>query len=228
MGGGFNWWVAEAWQEGPIHLFSWVVWVIGSIVLHELAHGWTAIRLGDRTPIETGHMTWNPLVHMGQTSLIMFAIVGIAWGQMPVNPARLRGRHADAMVSAAGPVMNLTLFGFALLGTALTAINGKPLGDAAYPLFVFFLTGAWLNIALALFNLLPVPPLDGSRILASLWPPSARVWQSQHGQVAGLIAFGALFFFGGQYIYGAAMQVTVRALIAVLDLLGFHGVPPTP
>lgn len=54
--------------------------VIFSITLHELAHGWAAIWQGDRTPIETGHMTWNPLVHMGWASLLMFAIVGIAWG----------------------------------------------------------------------------------------------------------------------------------------------------
>src|SRR5262249_8984123 len=106
---GFNWWVAEIWNQSPVLLVSWIVWVIGSIVLHELAHGWAALWCGDRTPIETGHMTWNPLVHMGQMSLLMFALVGIAWGQMPVDPSRFRGRYDDAKVALAGPLMNLAL-----------------------------------------------------------------------------------------------------------------------
>lgn len=104
-----RWWVSAYWEADPALLVSWVFWVIVSIVLHELAHGWVAIRLGDRTPIETGRMTWNPLVHMGQTSLIVFALVGIAWGMMPVNPSSLRGRYGDAWVSLAGPAMNLAL-----------------------------------------------------------------------------------------------------------------------
>ena len=80
-----GWWVTDALSVSPVLLISWVVWVIGSIVLHELAHGWAAISRGDRTPIERGHMTWNPLIHMGGMSLLVFAVVGIAWGMMPVN-----------------------------------------------------------------------------------------------------------------------------------------------
>ena len=59
-----DWWVAELLRDSPMLLASWVVWVIGSIVLHELAHGWAAIRQGDDTPRALGHMTWNPIVHM--------------------------------------------------------------------------------------------------------------------------------------------------------------------
>jgi Zn-dependent protease len=228
MGSGFNWWVAQAWEQGPIYLISWVVWVIGSIVLHELAHGWTALRLGDRTPIETGHMTWNPLVHMGQTSLIAFALLGIAWGQMPVDRTRLRGRHGDAMVSAAGPIMNLWLFVLALIGAALALKTRSLAGDRAHDAFVFFFTGAWLNVALALFNLLPVPPLDGSRILASFFPGYARIWQREGSQAVGLVAFGLLFFFGGRYIFGFAAEITIRALGTLTGLLGSGGPPPAP
>src|SRR5687768_7769180 len=84
MGG--SWWVTEALAAGgPVYVYSWVVIVVGSIVLHELGHGWMAIRLGDRTPLETGHMTWNPVVHMGMYSLVVFALIGIAWGMMPVD-----------------------------------------------------------------------------------------------------------------------------------------------
>jgi Zn-dependent protease len=227
MGTGLHWWVADAWQQGPIHLFSWVVWVIGSIVLHELAHGWTAMRLGDRTPAETGHMTWNPVVHMGQMSLIVFAVMGIAWGMMPVNYSRMRGRHADAMVAAAGPVMNLWLFAFALGGAAVTIMMAEPLGQVAYPLSVFFITGAWLNIALAMFNLLPVPPLDGSTVLGSFFPGFAHLWRSEQGTPVGLIAFALVFYFGSSYIFDGAMHITLQALVTVLSLLG-HAGGPTP
>jgi Zn-dependent protease len=217
---GANWWVADAWQQGPVVLVSWVVWVIGSIVLHELAHGWTAIRLGDRTPIETGHMTWNPLVHMGQMSLLMFALVGIAWGAMPVDRYRLRGRYGDAIVSFAGPAMNLLLFGIALMAAAVVAMNlrrlGDPLGDN---LFQFFITGAYLNLALMIFNLLPVPPLDGSRILADLYPPFARLWSGQNAAVVSMIAFVAVFFFAGRVVFGFADQLTANAIVALVRLL---------
>ncbi|VAX40844.1 hypothetical protein MNBD_PLANCTO03-1356, partial [hydrothermal vent metagenome] len=88
MGGG--WWVEVYWQQDKVLLVSWVFWLFVSIVLHELAHGFAAIRCGDRTPIELGHMTPNPLVHMGPASLIAFALFGLAWGSMPVNPSRFR------------------------------------------------------------------------------------------------------------------------------------------
>ena len=78
-------------------------------MLHELAHGWAAIWLGDQTPVRQGRMTGNPLVHMGPWSLLMLAVAGIAWGQMPIDRTRLRGRHGEAIVAAAGPAMNVLL-----------------------------------------------------------------------------------------------------------------------
>jgi hypothetical protein len=83
-----GWGFAELWEMRPMLAVAWAVWVIASVCLHELSHGVAAIKLGDNTPIYTGHMTWNPLVHMGRMSLIMFALVGLAWGMMPVTPSR--------------------------------------------------------------------------------------------------------------------------------------------
>ncbi len=119
MGGG--WWISDILSNpsinGQVWVVSWAVWVIFSICLHELAHGWVAIKLGDDTPRLAGHMTWNPLVHMGPYSLLMFVVIGIAWGAMPINPSRLRGKYAEAMVALAGPLTNL---GLAIIG--LTAL----------------------------------------------------------------------------------------------------------
>ena len=221
-----GWWVAEALESSPVLLVSWVVWVIGSIILHELAHGWMAIRLGDRTPIETGHMTWNPLVHMGGMSLIVFAVIGIAWGAMPVNPTRLRGRHADALVSFAGPAMNLSL---AIVAVVLLALWVAVAGGYWFPVNVpdtlfgnvqtFLRIGAVINVVLMLFNLLPVPPLDGSRIVASFHPPYARMFQTERGELLGLGLFVAIFFFGAGMIFDTAGTAVAVALDALLGIL---------
>lgn len=216
MGG---WWVAEEWAKGPVYLFAWVVWVIGSIVLHELAHGWAAIRCGDRTPIELGHMTPNPLVHMGQMSLIVFGIVGIAWGAMPVTPSRFRREHDDALVAFAGPAMNLSLaFAAAVLFTLWMkiAVANSWTGPFAQNILIFLGSGIFLNIALAIFNLMPIPPLDGARILASYSPPYARFISTEQGRTAGLIAFAVLFIFGSRYLWVAALSLED----ALLKLLG--------
>lgn len=156
-------------QSDPRWYFMVVLTLIISITLHELAHGWAAIWYGDDTPIHSGHMTGNPLIHMGPVSLAVVFIMGIGWGLMPVNPSRMRGRYAHANVALAGPVMNLLLAFVALTALNLWS-NHMPLGASrtnAIDNGQLFLTvfGVY-NIALALFNLAPVPPLDGSTILA--------------------------------------------------------------
>src|SRR5262249_23128733 len=107
----FHWWVSEFLQNGRyVELASIVFWMLFSITLHELAHGWAALPEGDDTPRRLGHLTANPLVHIPQQALLMFALCGIAWGLMPVNPMRFKhGRRGDIFVSAAGPGMNLLL-----------------------------------------------------------------------------------------------------------------------
>jgi Zn-dependent protease len=215
------------WSTSPILLVSWVFWVICSITLHELSHGWAAIRCGDRTPIETGHMTWNPIVHMGPTSLIMFAVTGITWGAMPINPARFRGRYDEAKVAFAGPAMNL------LLATLCTLAFGLWIGTAGGRWFsgvsanqvlyhnvqIFLRVGVMLNIMLFLFNLLPVPPLDGSRVLSSIHPGYRRMLEGPNaGQIA-LGLFVVLFLFGGKYIFRAASEATDVATHAIVSVL---------
>lgn len=166
MGG---WWVHELWQVDRAWLISWVFWVFLSITLHELAHGWAAIRQGDRTPIEMNRMTMNPFVHMGPPALIMFAICGITWGLMPVNPHRFRdGSRGEMFVSAAGPVSNLIIAGVCGICLMIWLALFDPESNLMSVGCVFFSTGCELNLFLCLFNLIPVPPLDGGTILSSL------------------------------------------------------------
>ena len=214
-----GWWLSDWWQAGgPVLVVSWVVWVIGSIVLHELAHGWAAIWEGDRTPVYLQRMTWNPLVHMGGTSLFVFALFGIAWGAMPVDPSRFRHRHGDALVAVAGPAMNLLLVIVCIVLGAITLRFEGSLGDPLGPnLRTFFVWGAMLNIVLMLFNLLPVPPLDGSRILSSFVPRFERLWQTENAQWFAFGLFLLVMWFGAEYLFMAG------ALVAQLGIGGLSG-----
>ena len=162
-----QWWVHSVYESGGLAaVLGWFFWVIFSICLHELAHGWAAIWQGDRTPRETGHMTMNPVVHMGGASLVVFALAGIAWGLMPTDPSRYRwGRRGRIVVAAAGPLMNLLialvalllLVGYMHLGPTDTPVGARVMN--------FLYMGGMLNMVLLLFNLMPIPPLDGSQML---------------------------------------------------------------
>jgi Zn-dependent protease len=215
-----DWWASTVWNISPMLLVSWVFWVIASIVLHELGHGAAAIRRGDYTPAETGHMTWNPMVHMGGLALIMFAIFGFTWGLMPVDPTRMRGRYAEAFVAAAGPFVNLCLFLVITVLNVLWLKFGHGAGDPLYTnLFTFLWAGSAINLMGLVFNLIPFPPLDGSRILGNFVPAFERLWTRESMAVVGLIAFVLLFRAGGQ-IWGFVFDVTDRALLLGTEALG--------
>lgn len=217
-----GWWVSDILNEpalGPPALIAWVVVVIGSIVLHELAHGWAALLLGDPTPRLAGHMTWNPLVHMGPYSLLAFAVIGITWGAMPVDPSRLRGRYGDALVSVAGPVMNISLGLGSLVAMCLWSAYAGGVGDPLHQnLSRFFFYGAMLNVVLAVFNLVPVLPLDGGRIAASLSRTYSRFATGEHGQWLMLGGFILFFWFGFDAV-AAVSATTVDALAGVITSL---------
>ncbi len=218
MGG---WWISDLLSNqsinGQVWVVSWLVWVILSICLHELAHGWVAVRLGDDTPIISGHMTWNPVVHMGMFSLIVLVFLGIAWGLMPINPSKLRGRYAETLVAIAGPLMNIALALVALLGLVIwVPLCQGQIGASltisdplATNMQSFLAVGAMLNILLFLFNMLPLPPLDGSRILMNLSPAYTRMLQSDTGRWIMIGGFVLVFFVFGAIIFVFSKLVVV-------------------
>lgn len=227
-----GWWVngvMENPDQGLPFLVSWIVWVIGSITLHELGHGWAALRQGDRTPVVTGHMTWNPIVHMGVPSLIMFAVVGIAWGAMPVDPTRFRHKYGDLLVSLAGPMMNFSLAVVAIVLGGLWVGHAVSVGESL-SLSVhwelhsrvtdFFWLGAMLNLILGVLNLLPIPPLDGSHMLANVWG-TYRSW-TMHPQawIAGLFLIMVVFFWGVDFMFPLANDVASFGIALVAFVTG--------
>ena len=149
--------------------------VVFSICLHEFFHAWTALRFGDTTAADHGHLTLNPLKQMGPISIIMFLILGFAWGAVPVNPAVLRAknRHAPAIVALAGPATNFGLFltGFLFFGFLQTRIPSLVEEESAGKtiLQLFLLLGVY-NGFLCIFNLLPIPGLDGWNALTEYVP----------------------------------------------------------
>ncbi len=211
-----GWWVIDLYQMDPSALFAWVVWIVVSIVLHELSHGWTAIRMGDDTPRHLGRMTLNPLVHIPPIAWVVFAVFGMVWGSMPVDPSRMRGRHADAIVSLAGPMMNLSIAVIvAVVLAAWEVIAPRVIDPARFAsdpfhvnLLMFMVLGVHLNLAMMLFNLAPVPPLDGSRILASYWRWYDRLLSGPQAMYVSLfgLAIAAAFFW--RVIAPAAGQAT--------------------
>jgi Zn-dependent protease len=206
-------------SENPRYYVATVIAIVVSICVHELAHGLMAVRRGDDTPIEQGRITLNPLVHMGPVSIVVMLLSGIAWGSMPIDPTRLRGRYAEAMVAAAGPLTN-----FVIALVSLTALGLWWRYDArpAAELSNFAANGQLLltvfglgNILLGLFNLLPVPPLDGAHILANLSKGYARLMEKLSMGGGSFALFIIVFMFAGRFIRPAASALAN----AYLDLL---------
>ena len=202
----------------PAYFVTVVFTVIFSITLHELAHGVVATRLGDPTPEQSGRMTLNPVVHMGPYSLIVLALLGIAWGQMPVDPTRLRGKYAEAKVALAGPLTNLALALLALTALGLwmrfLPAGVSPDEGAAAIGWPFLFTFGLVNVALFVFNLLPVPPLDGSHILANFSRGYANFIRNPANGGVTLVLFIGVFLLAGRIF-----TVTTPAVAGYLTLV---------
>ncbi len=196
-------------QSNPPYYAAAVMTIIVSITLHELAHGFAAIKLGDDTPEYSGHMTWNPITHMGPFSIAAAFLAGIAWGSMPVDPTRLKGRYAEAIVAAAGPAVNLLLAILAFTSLGLWMRYGGPIGPADYRTenghMVLEVVGRF-NLLLCVFNLLPVPPLDGSKILANFNRPYAEWTGDPENQGITVMLFVISFLIAG-YLLNPLMVV---------------------
>lgn len=142
--------------------------IIIGLTLHELAHGYVAYRLGDNTAARQGRLTINPLAHIDPIGFIALFLVGFGWAKpVPVNPFNMRDpQRGMLLVSLAGPATNMVI---AIVTAILLGLGIASLFPYGHDIVIRII---YINIVLAVFNLLPIPPLDGSKILAGILPPS--------------------------------------------------------
>ncbi|TLN26433.1 site-2 protease family protein [bacterium] len=187
----------ESPQLAVLRIFA----VLLALTVHEASHAWAADSLGDPTPRLRGRLSLNPLAHLDVLGTIFFFIVGLGWAKpVPVNPSYFKNpRRDDFLVSLAGPLSNITLA--ILMAVSLRFFDRLiPLAQR-YPIietpleFAFGVAtmSVMMNIGLAFFNLIPIPPLDGSGIVASLLPPRLSEEYQRMGQYGFLVLFALVF-----------------------------------
>ncbi len=213
-------------------IFVFPLLIVG-LSIHEAAHAWSAYKLGDDTAQRQGRLTLNPLVHIDPFGLVFMVFswlsgVGFGWAKpVPVDMRQLRHPFRDmAIVAAAGPISNV-LQAFAWLGILFVVkmIFGIELiaenveAPQSFPgLFAFWgVHGILLNLFLAAFNMIPIPPLDGSRIAVALMPTEQKAF------IMSLEPYGFMILFGLMY-FGIMNQIA-QPVVAVskfaLQLVGF-------
>ena len=172
------------WRTYLIHLLLSLPIILFALSLHETAHGYIASKLGDPTAKSLGRLTLNPLKHLDIIGFICMLLFGFGWAHpVPINSRYFKKPRRDmALTALAGPVSNLlaalvfsVLYGIALLGlnifAAKVGFSNETAAMLAEHFLIFLYYGVSLNVTLAVFNLLPIPPLDGSRIVSAFLPP---------------------------------------------------------
>ena len=170
--------------------------ILISLPFHEFAHALTAYALGDQTAKRAGRLTLNPLAHLDPLGALCTLLFHFGWAKpVPVNPSLMRNRKAGfALVALAGPVSNLILaFVFAgiLKVMTLSITSTSATMDAIFKIVQLFIE---VNVGLAIFNLIPIPPLDGSRILAFFLPPTLEMYYYKYEKYLFLVVIALLFF----------------------------------
>jgi len=154
-----------------------------ALTLHEYAHGYVAYRLGDPTARDAGRLTLNPLSHLDPIGTIAFFFIKIGWAKpVPVNPVYFKNPRQDMLwVALAGPITNLLLaitsavLLKAMISTASIIPQSAMLSAILIPLYNMLVASVWINLVLCIFNFLPIPPLDGGRILTGLLPEDLAI-----------------------------------------------------
>jgi Zn-dependent protease len=196
-----------------------------SLTVHESAHAWTADRLGDPTARLLGRVSLNPIVHADPIGTVVFPLLGmiggvplIGWAKpVPVNISRLRRHRTDYMlVAAAGPASNMAIALAAAVLLALMPMQAMTYGDSeiSAPLLALLSRAMVVNVLLAVFNMLPIPPLDGGNVIGGLLPRAIAVRYDAMVRPYGVILLYALMFTRG---FDYLVVAPARAILSWLQ-----------
>jgi len=165
--------------------------VIIAITFHEFAHAWAADKLGDDTPRMQGRLNLNPMSHIDPIGFMLLMFAGFGWGKpVQINPRNfnrnVRMDKGEMLVSLAGPLMNFVLAiisAFALGAIYMFSSSDFLISTAGSIIYILLQQILAINIGLGVFNLIPLPPLDGSKIFINYLPYKARRWVIEHGNI---------------------------------------------
>ncbi len=204
-----------------VEIFVWLLpFLLVSLVLHELAHAYVATWLGDPSPRADGRLSLNPIVHLDPLGTAVFLITALVsdfifgWAKpVMVSPRYFRRPQIDmAIVAAAGPATNLLL----ALGCVAWIIHGNLEGTLEEVVIRAF----EVNVVLGVFNLIPIPPLDGSRIVAAVMPRALHVRWAQLDQVGMIALFAVIFIFNDQFwnVFSDVLDETTRVMVNIVTV----------
>ncbi len=203
-------------------LISRILIMLISLTVHEFSHAFTADRFGDTTPEANGRLTLNPLRHLDPIGSLLILIAGFGWAKpVPINPYALGRRSPSAVmwVSLAGPLSNFALAALAGLVWRLTSFISLPAMPSWLPtLPQFLLEFIWINLALMLFNLIPIAPLDGEKVAGYFFPPSWSKFMDTIRPYGPLILMAVVFVgpWVGVNVIGWLMGPPINALMKLL------------
>jgi Zn-dependent protease len=206
----------------PVSILFWFIIFLFSLSVHESAHAWVSDRFGDDTGRLLGRISLNPIVHIDPVGTILFPLISsltgfplFGWAKpVPVNPLRWREKNkANFWVSAAGPLSNIALaVMFFVVAKSLVLGHRNNLldigtGSSLEPVFIFCSMGIFVNVGLAIFNLIPIPPLDGSGVLESILPYEAQKSYEQLRPYGFILLYGLMFLGVFSLIFGPVYRL---------------------
>jgi len=208
--------------QSPLDFIAVLVgFMVIGITVHEFAHAWVANKFGDPTAKMEGRVSLNPLAHLDPVGTIMFLIIGFGWGKpVPTNPHYLRHRQDELKVAIAGIVANLLVATLLAIPLRIAMLKGIIIDSE--PLLAFLKKIVEINVLLAAFNILPIPPLDGSHFIEYFLDNEGRYNFQRIGQYVfiGIIMLG---FLSGYSLISLIMEPIMRVMLFFVS-----GLPLSP
>jgi Zn-dependent protease len=208
--------------QSPLDFIAVLVgFMIIGITVHEFAHAWVANKYGDPTAKMEGRVSLNPLAHLDPVGTVLFFIIGFGWGKpVPTNPHFLRHKKDELKVAIAGIVANLLVATLLAIPIRIASLKGILIDSE--PILLFLKKLVEINVVLAAFNILPIPPLDGSHFVEYFLGEEEKFNFQRYGQyiLFGLIMFD---FLTGYSIFLAIMEPIMRAMLFFVS-----GIPLNP